>query len=458
MPLRSIAFLLSFISGSTAAFVVPVLGVLCYVALYHVYPESAWWGKPLKPLGIRYSFVCGLCLLIGTAMNLNRLRFGRRFFHPLEWLLLGLFGCMFLSAALLPEWNARTEEHMDKMSKVFLFTLLMSHVLVSKRQLWQFAVLLTAMALYLGHEAKTAPPGAFTGSRLDGIGGPDFQESAGLAIHLFALLPFVAIVFKDKKVWLKVLALLAAGYSLNAILLCRARSAFLAAIVAGIMAVWYVPRRHRQWLVVVLLLGTTGGIVLSDNWFWERMVTIFSSAAERDASAASRLIIWGGALRMVREHPWGVGVGRFRDMIGQYIDDPSYAYRDAHNTFVICATEIGLPGLLTYGAALVVSWITLSRLARRVPQAVMNHDLLEMLIYANRLALIVYVVSGLFVSRFYVEGFWWFVVLPVCLQRAVDNEIRVESEEAFVLQARLTMEMNPAPGWFLPNHSPTPIR
>ncbi|MBP7935074.1 MAG: O-antigen ligase family protein [Phycisphaerae bacterium] len=458
MPLRSIAFLLSFIGSSTAAFVVPVLGVLFYVALYHLYPESAWWGKPLRPLGIRYSFVCGLCLLIGTALNLNRLRFGQRFFHPVEWLLLALFGCMFLSAAILPEWNARTEEHMDKMSKVFLFTFLMSHVLVSRNQLWQFAVLLTAVSLYLGHEAKTAPPGAFTGSRLDGIGGPDFQESAGLAIHLFALLPFVAVVFKARKLWLKGLAFLAACYSMNAILLCRARSAFLAAIVGGLMALWYIPRRHRRWVVVVLLLGTAGGIILSDNWFWERMVTIFSSAEERDASAASRLIIWQGALKMVREYPWGVGVGRFRDMIGRYIDDPSFAYRDAHNSFVICATEIGVPGLLAYTAVLTASWITLSRLAQRVPRTVVNGDLFEMLIFANRLALIVYVVSGFFVSRFYVEGFWWFVALPVCLQRAVENEIRVEREEAFVLQARLNMEMNPAPGWLMPPHVPAPAR
>ena len=458
MPLRSIVFLLSFIGSSTGAFVAPLLGVLFYVALYHLYPETAWWGKPLRPFGLRYSFICGLCLLIGTALNLNRLRFGHRFFHPVEWLLLMLFGCMFMSAAFLPEWNNRTEEQLDKMSKVLLFTFLLSHILVSQKRIWYFAILLTGMSLYLGTEAKNAPPGAFTGSRLDGIGGPDFKESAGLAIHLFALMPFVAVVFHAKRFWLKLFAFLAACYSMNAILLCRARSAFLAAIIAGVLAIWYIPRRHRRWVVTVLILGAAGGIILSDNWFWERMVTIFSSAEERDMSAASRLVIWDGAMKMIRENPWGVGIGRFRDLIGNYIEDPDYASRDAHNSFVICAAEIGIMGFLTFVATLVAAWITLSRLARRIPRTLVDHDQLELLVFANRLALIVYVISGFFVNRFYAEGFWWFLVLPVCLQRAMENELIAENEEAFVLRARMTMEMSPTPGWFLPQPTPEAAR
>lgn len=429
MPLRSIAFLVYFCGSSAATLAFPMVGVICYIVLYHVYPQNTWWGPYLDFLGIRYSFVCGLCLIIGTTLNLNRLRFGRQLFHPIEWMCLALLLCMLLSTAMGSPWTARTEEFIDKMAKVFLFTIMLSHVVVTRQRMWQLTVILTLLALYLGHEAKIAPPSAFRNNRLDGIGGPDFRESAGLAIHLFALLPFVAIVFHQKKLWLKGLAFLAAGYSMNAILLCRARSAFVAGIVAGVIAIWYAPRRHRRWVIVVLVLAALGGIILSDEWFWERMITIFSSGEDREGSAAIRLGIWRGALQMFKDHPWGIGIGHFRDRIGDYVSDPFLAGRDAHNSFVICATELGFLGLTAYLGALAFAWGTLSRLNKRIRARLPNPDLFELLVFANRLALLVYTISGLFVSRFYTEGAWWFIVLPVCLQRAVENEIREEARQ-----------------------------
>jgi len=434
MPLRSLAFLVYFCGSSGAALAFPMVGVVCYIVLYHVYPQNTWWGPYLNFLGIRYSFVCGLCLIVGTTLNLNRLRFGRQFFHPLEWMCLAVLFSIVLSTAMGASWTERSVEFLDKMAKVFLFTFMLSHVVVTRRRLWQLTVLLTMLALYLGHEAKIAPPGAFMNNRLDGIGGPDFRESAGLAIHLFALMPFVAIVLLQKKLWLKGLAFFAAGYSMNAILLCRARSAFVAGIVAGVVAIWYVPRQYRRWIILALILGAIGGFILSDEWFWERMMTITSSGEEREGSAAIRLGIWRGAWEMFKEHPWGIGVGYFRYRIGNYVDDPFLAGRDAHNSFVICATELGFLGLAFYVGALTIAWCTLSRLSKRIRTQLPDPGLFELLVLAARLALIVYVISGLFVSRFYTEGAWWFIVLPVCLKRAVENEIHEEVQQEVKIQ------------------------
>ncbi len=437
MPLRSIAFMAYFLGSSALTLAVPMIGVICYLVLYHVYPETTWWGGSLKFLGIRYSYVCGLCLGIGTILNMNRLQFGRRILHPLEWMCLIIFLTMVLSSATGFYWTSKTEFFLDKMAKVFLFTFMMSHVMVTRHRVWQFTVLLCLMALYLGHEAKIAPPGAFTKNRLDGIGGPDFRESAGLAIHLFALMPFVAIMLRQKKVWLKLVAFLSAAYAMNAILLCRARSAFVAGIIAGVLAIWYIPRRHRRWVILVLVCGAIGGIILSDNWFWERMVTIFSSAEERDRSASSRLMIWQAAINMVKDHPLGVGIGHFSQFIGYYTPDADLANRDAHNSYILCLAELGIPGLVAYLGTLVVAWRTLSRLNRRIRRELANGDLFELFVFANRLALLVYAVAGLFVSRFYTEGAWIFVMLPACLERAVSNELRVQAREDLMLQTRL---------------------
>jgi len=451
MPLRSIVFISYFLGSCGLSLAMPMVGVVCYLVLYHVYPQTTWWGARLSFLGIRYSFVCGLCLLIGTALNLNRLRFGRRFLHPIELMCLAVLLGLVISSATGGTWSVRTDFVLDKMFKVILFGFVMAHVVVTRQKLWQISVLLTILALYLGHEAKVAPPGAFTNNRLNGIGGPDFRESAGLAIHLFALLPFVAIVLRQKQIWLKILAFLAAGYSVNAILLCRARSAFVAGILAGVMAIWYVPKRHRTWVVIVLVLAILGGILLSDTWFWKRMSTIFNPPEQRDRSAASRLMIWRAAWEMLKDNPWGVGIGQFRNRIGDYSRDPLVANRDAHNTFVLCAAETGFLGLALYLAALATSWYTLMRVEWIVRQKKLIHgDLFELIIFANRLALLVYVISGLFVSRFYTEGGWIFLMLPACLDRAVENEIRAEARQTAALLVRNMQLEGATPGAWMP--------
>ena len=66
-----------------------------------------------------------------------------------------------------------------------------------------------------------------------------------------------------------------------------------------------------------------------------------------------------------------------------------------------------------------------------------DRDLFEMLVFANRLSLVVYLVGGLFVSRFYTEGGWMFLMLPVCIDRAVENQIRAEATQDLILRSRL---------------------
>jgi len=438
MPLRSIAFLLYFLGSSTAAFVYPMVGLICYVVLYHVYPQTTWWGKALQPLGIRYSFVCGACLVIGTFLNAARMRFGRQFIHPVEGGAVLLYLLILVTLVSGVGVNDQGLMLVDKMGKVVLFLLIMSHVLVSRRRLWMFALVLMIMTFYLGHEAKNAPPSAFQHNRLDGIGGPDFRESAGLAIHLCALLPFVVIFLCQKRWLLRITAFLAAGYGVNAVLLCRARSAFVACIVAGLMALWYAPRRFRRRITILLVLGAIGGFTLSDTWFWERMDTIVVSGEEaRDESSAIRLQIWAAAWEMFKAKPFGVGVGQFQYQVKKYSDELENTTRDAHNTFVLCAGEIGIFGLLAYGGTLFLAWLTLNHVSRRVRYHLEDGEFFDWLILANRLALIVYVTSGLFVSRFYTEGMWWLIVLPVCLSRAVENEIRQEVRAELELQAEL---------------------
>lgn len=433
MPLRSLTFLV-FLAGSlTASLVYPMAGVICYLVLYHVYPETTWWGKYLTFLQIRYAFLCGLLLSVGATLNMNRLKFGRHFVLPVELGMLLVFLAIVLSAVTGMGWHARTEEFLDKMAKVLVFVLLMSHVAVSRRHLWQLALTFTVLALYLGHEAHIAPRGAFEGNRLNGIGGPDFRDSNGLSIHLCALLPFILVVFRQKGVFYKILGFLAGGYTVNAIILCRTRSVAVAAAAVGVLSIFYAPRRHRWRILAILCLGLGGVAYLSDASYWERVQTIFSPSERRDPSVTSRLIIWAGACEMIKDHPLGVGVGHFQDQIARYTGETGLEGRDAHNSYLICAAETGLFGLAAYLATLGIAWASLGYSARLVRRHVPDRSLFDLMIFANRAGILVYAIAGMFSSRFYTEGQWFLVAMTACLARAVENEVRALDAQPLIV-------------------------
>lgn len=65
---------------------------------------------------------------------------------------------------------------------------------------------------------------------------------------------------------------------------------------------------------------------------------------EVDTSTASRWEIWGGAMKMLKDNPIGVGLNRFKTQIGNYT---SYKGFDAHNFYVLMLAECGPFGLIT---------------------------------------------------------------------------------------------------------------
>ena len=433
MPLRSLTFLLFFAGSLAASLVYPMAGVICYLVLYHVYPETTWWGKSLAFLQLRYAFICGLLLSVGATLNMNRLKFGRHFVLPVEVGMLLVFQCIVMSTATGAGWHGRTEEFLDKMAKVFVFVFLMSHVAVTRQRLWHLALTLTFMALYLGHEAHVAPRGAFEGNRLNGIGGPDFRDSNGLSIHLCALLPFILVVFRQKGIFYKVLGFLAGGYTVNAIILCRTRSVAVAGAAVALLSIVYAPRRHRWRIMAVLCVGLAGVTYLSDASYWERVSTIVKTGEQTDVSINKRLIIWAGAYRMIKDHPLGVGVGHFQDQIARYTTESGIERRDAHNSYLVCAAETGIHGLIIYLATLGIAWASLGRSARLVRKHINDRSLFELMIFASRASMFVYAVAGMFSSRFYTEGQWFLVAMTACLARAVENEVRAVDAQPFIM-------------------------
>jgi len=86
-----------------------------------------------------------------------------------------------------------------------------------------------------------------------------------------------------------------------------------------------------------------------------------------DVSTESRWVIWAGAMDMLKEHPLGVGLFRFRDNIGNY---STYKHIDAHNFYVLTLAEMGPQGEIVFLLLL----LALMRLAKFLRQNAPRSD------------------------------------------------------------------------------------
>ncbi len=129
---------------------------------------------------------------------------------------------------------------------------------------------------------------------------------------------------------------------------------------------WDLEQVHRLWFstepgaVPVFVLGAVSGPTTQSNPYTGNM------RIPRTEVRPGRLMLWGAALRMWREHPWlGVGADNFRLLYGRYAALPSADSRvHSNNMYIELLAGTGLLGATAclwlaarmWGAALACMW------------------------------------------------------------------------------------------------------
>ena len=444
-PLKTSLFFVGFVFACGLSLVFPIVGIVNYMLVYQVHPSKMWWGEPLDELGIRYSMTAAMCLVLGMLLSGGRVPKARSFVGP--WLTLVI---VFTAIVLASHWiNPGPTDYgaimADKMVKMTIFLFCLVRMGATRRNfsvlLWTFA----AGTIVIGYDAFGAPQDDFADGRLNFVGGPDFRESSGLAVHMAAMLPLIGALFMITKAkWSRAIALLAGVLAVNTVVLCRTRSAFVGLLAGGVFALLLVPRGWRLKIYGSLICGCIGALSLTDAHFWERMDTILRPADyASDGAIQSRLELWTVAQEMFLDHPFGVGVGRFKDSAhlyntGEYLyafDEPG---RVAHNSYLLCVTELGIQGFVIFGLLIAV---VVHRINRCFRLAIESDDppASRLLTYGCLLSVIIYLTSAAFTDRLYTESFWWVLAMPICLERALSRE--VAAQEA--LEPALASACNP---------------
>ena len=125
MSLHAIFFILYYVVSCVVALVAPIVGVVCYLVVYHVYPETTWWGHELTPLHIRYSLLIAVATGIGFVANAHKHATLRPYISLFEVLRVLMLANIWLTPLIGAGWLRWTPVQLDKMTKVFIFLFLL---------------------------------------------------------------------------------------------------------------------------------------------------------------------------------------------------------------------------------------------------------------------------------------------------------------------------------------------
>lgn len=425
MPLKTILFLTILISGSFASiFYHPFIGVLNYIVTYNISPAHRWWGAPLKALGIQYGKVVVASIALGILLHRNNLKY-KKLLHKQEIFLILFVIIIWLSHFCGLPQGSLTDRNAIKMTKVLIFLLMFSHIITDLKKYETVIWTMILVGLYQGYAAYIAPSWTFRHGRLDiGLGGPDFMEGNFLGAHFAMLLPFIGIMF-IKGTWKrKFICFLAAVFIINGIILTRSRGVFLGCTIgfltALVFAVKYMKGKRLK-IIILAMIGVIGALALTDPGFWQRMTTLEKENPEQlDISAKGRVWAWKAALRIVENYPLGIGEGNFKQYVGMF--DERIPGKDTHNTYLRCLAELGIPGAIMLGIIILNAFLILKRMWREaVSKQLFGY---QWHIFALVIALVVFIMCGMFITETYIEEFYWLLTFPILLQRCIENEVK----------------------------------
>lgn len=423
LPLKTLLYLGLFgVAFFASIFKHPIIGVYAYLVTYNINPLGQWWGNYLPSIATRYAMLLALAIGLGIVFHRTKLRFGR-FFENQELLFVLFVGAMWLS--LYVGQGGDMNYNIDKMTKVLIVLLMASHVITTPRYFEGMVWIFIISGFYLAYEMYSGT-GVLRGGRFHaGVGGSDFGEGNFLAAHFAYILPFIGVVLAKGDWKIRLFTLVPAAFIVNAIVIARSRGTFLALAVASFVALLLSTRvkQHRKKIAILLILGILGAIYLTDDTFWYRMTTIQSDDfGERDRSAQHRMDAWHGAWLMAQDYPLGVGVGKFFDHIGNYY--PELYRRDTHNTYLRCLAELGFHGasllVMMIATAFLMLW-KIERNSEGLPDG--DREFFHLYAFALKLSLVTYLVAAMFITSVYIEEFYWLLMMPVFLKRALNNRL-----------------------------------
>lgn len=261
------------------------------------------------------------------------------------------------------------------------------------------------------------------------LGDPNFFAQILLIPVPVALL----LAWKERRWWLRAASLGAAAVIAAGVVVTYSRGGALAlgaVVVLALFAARPSPLRIAGGMAVLAL-----GLFLLPPDFTQRLDTLRGllpggpPAGEFDSSIQNRKLLMQSAWGMFEDHPVsGVGAGNYTVHFGDYaaeVGSPVHEYEDIgrphypHNLFLQIAAETGLLGLLAFGAALLLVFGYLRRAEAAFFSA--GEETHAALASAFQIALVGYLITGLFLHDHFPRYLWLLLGLSAALARGAPS-------------------------------------
>jgi len=363
----------------------PFTGVISYVGIAYVRPHE-WAYMPSAPI----SMAVALATLVGYAI----FELTRRAPQLIPNGLLVLLWAQISLATLFAHSTELAQGKWSEFTKTILIALLMTAMVDSeKRARWLLLGTVGAIG-FLAFRSNVGILLAGGQTRIFGPGGA-FEDNNDYALLLNVAAPIAFYVARgETNRWVKRICYALSVMMMITVLFTLSRGGFLGlcVIALGLAA----KSKHKiAGILAVVLIGALAFALLPGQ-IAERVGTIRTASAT-DQSAQMRFDSWWVSLQIIGDHPLlGVGPRNMLGLYSRYLQTENI--RVAHNSFLQMAVDAGLPALLMFLGAIVLSFIRLRR-ARQILKVRAPDSRLIAYSHGLEIALFAYFVSGNFLSR-----------------------------------------------------------
>lgn len=228
-----------------------------------------------------------------------------------------------------------------------------------------------------------------------------FADPNDLALTFLIVIPFIFFTLIDSRnMLMKMQSAAIMAIIMYAFYLTGSRGGFLGLSVLAFLL--FVRRFGLRLGSIVGVIGVMAVVALAP----ER----FANLSPQEASAYGRVQAWGFGLSLLKANPlFGTGAGTFLE----------YHHRTAHNSFVLCATELGLVGLFIW---VMLIFICMKNLFFIGTQA-RERGLVSIALMSDSLlfAFVGFITSAFFLSRTYNELLYILIGLTVAITNIFIN-------------------------------------
>jgi probable O-glycosylation ligase (exosortase A-associated) len=322
----------------------PFYGLLVYVAFAILRPSFLWyWSVPHS----NYSEIVAISMLGGWVLaGCGNWNFGRG--AIVVGSLIGFWLWALVCGIASGSDFDVVYGFLESSGKIVLPVLVGLTLIDSTGKLKQLAWVLMLCQGYVALEMNLSYYGGFNRMASLGFGGVDNNVNAIAMATGVGLAFFLGL--DARRLWPKLVALLAAGLMAHSILFAFSRGGMLALIVLAGVAFWLLPKQPRHYLLFAA--GILVVLRLAGPEVQDRFLSAFADKGQRDESAQSRVDMWGNCLTLMKENPiFGVGPDQWGKAAPRFGWNEG---KEAHSLWLQTGAETGFVGmgllLLFYGS------------------------------------------------------------------------------------------------------------